>query len=71
MGGGEMIETVSMESSTWNEIPYKFEAGTPNIAQVIGLGSAIDYLEALGMDTIEEYTVDFDYDFWEHTNTTT
>jgi len=55
MGGGEMIYTVSMESSTWNEVPWKFEAGTPNIAQVIGLGAAIDYLNNIGMDNIHAY----------------
>jgi cysteine desulfurase/selenocysteine lyase len=53
MGGGEMINTVSMESSTWNDIPYKFEAGTPNFAQAVGLGGAIDYLENIGMEAIE------------------
>ena len=52
MGGGEMIDTVSMHSSTWNEVPYKFEAGTPNFVQAVGLGAAIDYLEELGMDKI-------------------
>ncbi|MDP6936341.1 MAG: cysteine desulfurase [Candidatus Marinimicrobia bacterium] len=52
LGGGEMIRTVSMESSTWNDIPWKFEAGTPNIAQVIGLGAAIDYLSELGMENV-------------------
>ncbi len=53
MGGGEMINTVSMESSTWNDIPYKFEAGTPNFAQAVGLGAAIDYLENIGMEAIK------------------
>ena len=52
MGGGEMINTVTMESSTWNEIPYKFEAGTPNFAQAVGLGAAIDYLQNIGMNNI-------------------
>ncbi len=52
LGGGEMIRTVSMEGSTWNDIPWKFEAGTPNIAQVIGLGAAIDYLSELGMEQV-------------------
>ena len=52
MGGGEMINTVTMESSTWNDIPYKFEAGTPNFAQAVGLGAAIDYLQNIGMDSI-------------------
>ena len=46
LGGGEMIETVSFERSTWNRLPYKFEAGTPNIAGAIGLGAAIDWLQA-------------------------
>ena len=55
MGGGEMIETVTMESSTWNEIPYKFEAGTPNFAQAVGLGAAVDYLKTIGMNTIVEH----------------
>lgn len=52
MGGGEMINTVTMESSTWNDIPYKFEAGTPNFAQAVGLGAAIDYLQNIGMVSI-------------------
>ena len=52
MGGGEMINTVTKESSTWNDIPYKFEAGTPNFAQAVGLGAAIDYLQNIGMDNI-------------------
>jgi cysteine desulfurase/selenocysteine lyase len=46
-GGGEMIHSVSFEKSTWNEIPYKFEAGTPDIAGVIGMGAAIDYLNTI------------------------
>ena len=53
MGGGEMIDNVSFEESTWNDIPYKFEAGTPNIAQAIGLGSAVKYIESIGMDNIQ------------------
>ena len=55
MGGGEMIETVTMESSTWNSVPYKFEAGTPNFAQAIGLGVAMDYLSALGMTSVQAH----------------
>ena len=55
MGGGEMIDTVTMESSTWNDVPYKFEAGTPNFAQAVGLGAAIDYLEKIGMNEIREH----------------
>ncbi|CAM5601358.1 Cysteine desulfurase [Streptomyces tendae] len=52
LGGGEMIETVSMSSSTYAPAPHKFEAGTPPIAQAVGLGAAIDYLSAIGMDKI-------------------
>ena len=52
MGGGEMIRSVSMESSTWNDLPWKFEAGTPNVEGAVGLGAAIDYLHALGLRDI-------------------
>jgi cysteine desulfurase / selenocysteine lyase len=52
LGGGEMIETVSMERTTFAPPPHKFEAGTPPIAQVIGLGAAVDYLSALGMHNV-------------------
>jgi cysteine desulfurase/selenocysteine lyase len=52
LGGGEMIETVSMSSSTYAPAPHKFEAGTPPISQAVGLGAAIDYLSAVGMDAI-------------------
>ena len=51
-GGGEMISRVTFEKSTWNELPAKFEAGTPNIAGGVGLGAAIEYLDGLGMDAI-------------------
>ena len=51
-GGGDMILTVSIERSTWNELPWKFEAGTPNISGAVGLGAALDYLEALGRDAV-------------------
>lgn len=54
-GGGDMIAEVSFEKTTFNKLPYKFEAGTPNIAGVIGLGYAIDYLNTLGMENILEY----------------
>lgn len=53
LGGGEMIDQVTIEASTWADLPYKFEAGTPNIAGGIGWGAAIDYLRDLGMDAIE------------------
>ena len=49
-GGGDMIKSVSFEKTIYNDLPYKFEAGTPNIAGVIGLGAAVDYITALGMD---------------------
>ena len=52
-GGGEMIDQVTIEASTWADLPYKFEAGTQNIADAIAWGTAIDYLETLGMDRIE------------------
>lgn len=55
MGGGEMIERVYDDHSTWAPLPYKFEAGTPNIAGVVALGAAVDYLLALGMDLICEH----------------
>jgi len=54
-GGGEMINSVWHDRATWNEIPHKFEAGTPNIAGAIGLGSAIDYLQNIGMENIARY----------------
>lgn len=52
IGGGEMIKEVSFERTTFNEVPHKFEAGTPNIAGFVGLGAALDYLGAIGMDAI-------------------
>jgi cysteine desulfurase/selenocysteine lyase len=55
MGGGDMIAEVRLEGSTWNDLPYKFEAGTPSIAEAIGLGAAVDYLSALGMDKIRTH----------------
>jgi cysteine desulfurase/selenocysteine lyase len=51
-GGGDMIRTVSFEGSTWNDIPYKFEAGTPDMAGAIGLAAALDYIEAQGLGAI-------------------
>ena len=51
-GGGDMIRTVSFEESTWNDLPYKFEAGTPNIAGGIGLGAAVEFMTGLGLDAI-------------------
>jgi cysteine desulfurase/selenocysteine lyase len=55
MGGGDMISRVRLEGSTWNELPYKFEAGTPSIAEAIGLGYAVDYLSELGMEKIHAH----------------
>jgi cysteine desulfurase/selenocysteine lyase len=52
LGGGDMIRTVTFERSTWNDLPYKFEAGTPNIEGAIGLGAAIDYVRAIGFERI-------------------
>jgi cysteine desulfurase/selenocysteine lyase len=63
--GGDMILKVTYEDSTWNELPWKFEAGTPNIAQGIGLAEAIDYLEDIGMERIqrhEESLAEYAYD---------
>ena len=57
-GGGDMILEVSFDGTTYNELPYKFEAGTPNIAGVIGLGAAIDYLQSIGMDQIAAHEAD-------------
>jgi cysteine desulfurase/selenocysteine lyase len=54
-GGGDMISSVTFEKTTYNRIPYKFEAGTPNIAGVVGLGVAIDYLNAIGMDEVSRH----------------
>lgn len=54
-GGGEMIKTVSFEGSTWADLPHKFEAGTPNIADGIGLGAAIDFINSLGIENIQAH----------------
>ena len=51
-GGGDMIRTVAFEGSTWNDLPYKFEAGTPDIAGAIGFAAALDYIESIGLDAI-------------------
>jgi cysteine desulfurase/selenocysteine lyase len=55
LGGGEMVETVSMDSTTYAPIPHKFEAGTPPIAEAVGLAAAVDYLNALGMEKVAAY----------------
>jgi cysteine desulfurase/selenocysteine lyase len=54
-GGGDMILEVSFTGTTYNELPYKFEAGTPNISGVVGLGAAVDYLQSVGMSHIEKH----------------
>jgi cysteine desulfurase/selenocysteine lyase len=55
MGGGEMIDSVSLEKTTWAELPHKFEAGTPNFADVAAFSAALDYLTALGMDAVRQH----------------
>jgi len=57
-GGGDMIASVTFDKTIYNRLPYKFEAGTPNIADTIGLGAAIDYLGSLGLEQIEEHEAD-------------
>lgn len=57
-GGGDMIRSVTFEKTTYNDLPYKFEAGTPDIAGVIGLGAAIDYMNQIGMDAVAAYEHD-------------
>ena len=58
LGGGDMIKDVSLEKSKWNDLPWKFEAGTPNIAGGVGFGAAVDYLNKLGMDNIRKHEED-------------
>jgi len=55
LGGGDMIKSVHLRESEWNDIPHKFEAGTPNIAHAIGMGAAVDYLQALGMENVKAH----------------
>jgi cysteine desulfurase / selenocysteine lyase len=58
LGGGDMIASVTFEKSTWNELPFKFEAGTPNIAGAIGLGAALDYINSIGLEAIAAHERD-------------
>ena len=58
MGGGDMIKEVFKFHTNYNEVPYKFEAGTPNIADVVGFGAAIDYLEKIGMENVRKHEID-------------
>jgi cysteine desulfurase/selenocysteine lyase len=55
MGGGSMIRTVQLRESTWADLPWKLEAGTPAIAEAIGLGVAVDYLNSLGMNAVMQH----------------
>lgn len=57
-GGGEMIKTVTLEGCTWNDMPWRFEPGTPNVAGVIGLAAAVDYLSKLGMDWVRKHEIE-------------
>ncbi|MEM4165177.1 MAG: SufS family cysteine desulfurase, partial [Nitrososphaerales archaeon] len=57
LGGGDMISRVWLENSEWNELPWKFEAGTSSIADVIGLGAAVDYLNSIGVSRIREHEI--------------
>jgi cysteine desulfurase/selenocysteine lyase len=58
MGGGDMIKTVHLRESKWNDLPFKFEAGTPAIAEGIGLGAAVDYLTSVGMGAIRQHEME-------------
>jgi cysteine desulfurase/selenocysteine lyase len=58
LSGGEMIREVHLRRSDFNEIPWKFEAGTPAVGDAIGLGAAVDYLSAIGMDAVREHEID-------------
>jgi len=57
LAGGDMIKEVTFYSATWNDLPYKFEAGTPNISGAIGLGAAVDYINRIGIDNIREHEI--------------
>lgn len=58
LAGGEMIREVWIDHATWNDVPYKFEAGTPPLAQAVGLGAAVDYLSSLGMEEVRRHGVE-------------
>lgn len=58
MGGGDMIRQVGLQTSTWNDLPHKFEAGTPAIVEAIGIGAAVDYLNTLGMENVRAHEVE-------------
>jgi cysteine desulfurase/selenocysteine lyase len=58
LSGGDMIRKVTLDVSDWNAIPYKFEAGTPNVADAVGLGSAVDYLTGMGMENVRLHEIE-------------
>ena len=58
LGGGDMIRSVTFEKSTWNDLPYKFEAGTPDIAGAVGLGAALDYINGVGLSAVADHERD-------------
>jgi cysteine desulfurase / selenocysteine lyase len=58
LGGGDMIREVKLEKTTWNDLPWKFEAGTPNVGGGVGLGAAVDYLNKLGIDNVRKHEKD-------------
>jgi cysteine desulfurase/selenocysteine lyase len=55
LGGGDMIRSVTFEKSTWNDLPFKFEAGTPDIAGAVGLGAALDYITGIGLEAVSQH----------------
>jgi cysteine desulfurase/selenocysteine lyase len=68
LGGGEMISKVEYRHSTWNDLPWKFEAGTPSIAQAIGLGAAVDYLQRVGPEAIHAHEQELVHHAWKRLN---
>jgi cysteine desulfurase/selenocysteine lyase len=64
--GGEMVSEVQLESASWNSLPFKFEAGTPNVGGAIGLAAAVDYLDAIGMEAISAHERALSAATWEH-----
>ncbi len=69
LGGGDMIRSVKFTGATWNDLPWKFEAGTPNIADVVGFGAALDYLANLGMDAVRRHEIELtEYAFSQMSN---
>ena len=67
--GGDMIKEVSLREATWNDVPWKFEAGTPNIIGVIGLGATVEYLQQLEMENIAEHTKTLRNKAWQELRT--